>query len=210
MGRVNGFGLALKAPRKLAGGKPPVPPPETRSRVEPAPAGRRQPGSRCFRRPFRTRRLRPQYRGRRPPRRSCPRLISAVPPGPPKPPPKTEASMPPKTAGNPQFQRFCLFINGLCQFHEVGSAALRLGAGAHRFRSAAHRARWLGNRLCCRPHRCRHRNSSSGCRAHRLSAAPPTTGYRAHQTCALGRIKDHEATDYRTTGPRNHRPRDAA
>jgi hypothetical protein len=100
MRRANGFGLALKAPRKLAGGKRPAPPPETRSRMEPAPAGRQQPGSRCFRRPFRTRRLRPQYRGRRPPKRSCPRLISAVPPGPPKPPPKPEASIPPKTAGN--------------------------------------------------------------------------------------------------------------
>ena len=78
MGRVNGFGLALKAPRKLAGGKPSAPPPETRFRVAAAPAGRRQPGSRCFRRPFRTQRLRPQYRGRRPPRRPCPRLISMV------------------------------------------------------------------------------------------------------------------------------------
>jgi hypothetical protein len=63
MRRANGFGLALKAPRKLAGGKPPAPPPETRFRVEPAPAGRRKPGSRCFRRPFRTRRLRPQIPG---------------------------------------------------------------------------------------------------------------------------------------------------
>ncbi len=45
MGRANGFGLALKAPRKLAGGKPPAPPPETRSRVEPALARWRVPGA---------------------------------------------------------------------------------------------------------------------------------------------------------------------
>ena len=75
------FWMALEEPRKLAGGKPPAPPPEGRPLRNPPRRGGGRPANVPFQRPFRTQTSRGPAPGAATAGRSCPRLFSAVPPG---------------------------------------------------------------------------------------------------------------------------------